>query len=171
MNENKNNERGDIMNENENFVVKTTIGAEQRIIKEIEARISSHGTMSDLKNEIISISHAPHMNGYIIIQATARHHVERLIGREGIKRNTTPLKGAKKIIGILSEDEVNESLKIRSPLEGLELGGIVTITKGPFKGETATLRGINEIKEECDIELHGPLAISVKMMCNEIKMC
>ena len=155
----------------ENFVLKTTIGAEQRVITEIKARISLHGTMSDLKNEILFLHHTPHMNGYIIIQATAKHHVERLIGREGVKRNATPLKGAMKIIGVLSEEEVNDCLKIRSPFEGLELGGVVTLTTGAFKGEEATLRGINETKEECVVELHGPLAISLKVMCNQIKMC
>ena len=62
------------------FIVKTAINSEQRVADEMYARLHGSGSMVALQGEIMSILHPPAMRGYVFVESSALHHVEKLIG-------------------------------------------------------------------------------------------
>ena len=147
------------------YVVKTGIGAEQRVAKEMMARLSGSGSLAMIQNEIFAVLHPPAMRGYVMVESSARHHVERLIGRTGGRdRKTrgvmlsTPIKNAKAVLG--GSDSAEAPLKDILPYlepkavtSGIEVGCIVEIISGAFKGEKARVVSVAESKEEVSMEL------------------
>ena len=77
-------------------LLKTTIGQEQKIAQEIRARLSGTGSLQDIQNEIFSVLHPHTMRGYVFVEASAKHHVEKVIGRAG--GVTTPMRGCSKVL-------------------------------------------------------------------------
>ena len=65
------------------YIVKTAINSEQRVADEMYARLHGSGSMVALQSEIMSILHPPAMRGYVFVESSALHHVEKLIGRSG----------------------------------------------------------------------------------------
>jgi hypothetical protein len=48
----------------------------------------------DIQGEIYGVLSPNYMKGYIFVEASAFHHVEKLIGRAGV--STTPIKNCRK---------------------------------------------------------------------------
>ncbi|MDA1168504.1 MAG: hypothetical protein O2866_06455 [archaeon] len=65
------------------YIVKTAINSEIRVVDEMGARLTGSGSLTDLDEEIMSILHPTGMRGYVFVEASALHHVEKLIGRSG----------------------------------------------------------------------------------------
>ena len=65
------------------YIIKTAINSEQRVADEMYSRLHGSGSMVSLQNEIMSILHPPAMRGYVFVESSAQHHVEKLIGRSG----------------------------------------------------------------------------------------
>lgn len=149
------------MSESKHYIVKTVIGAEKRIIEDMKARLTDFGSLKLIRDEIGELCHEAHMRGYIVVEATEKTHVEKLIGKDYKLMNTTLIKGVKGVLGILEDiSYLNEKSKI----EGLDIGNIVEITKGAFKGERAIIIMISETKEEVKLELYDteiPLTITL----------
>ncbi|MCS5530197.1 MAG: hypothetical protein NZ732_05640, partial [Candidatus Poseidoniales archaeon] len=78
------------------YILKTSIGQEQNVAKEIQARLSGTGTLKDIQDEIFGVLSPHFMRGYIFVEASALHHVEKLIGRVGV--STTPMKNCRKVL-------------------------------------------------------------------------
>ena len=83
------------------YIVKTAIGSEQRVANEMYARLHGSGSLTALQGDIMSILHPTGMRGYLFVESSALHHVEKLIGRSGGRDpaarrglNQTPLKNA-----------------------------------------------------------------------------
>ena len=134
------------------FILKTTMGQEHKVASEIQARLSGTGSLQDIKGEIFGVLCPTILNGYIFIEASAIHHVEKLIGRAGGR--TTPLKNCRKVLpGTSPLGDVTPYLEPKSATAGIEEGDIVEIRVAAFKGERARVTNVAESKEEVTVEL------------------
>ena len=134
------------------YILKTTMNQEHNVANEIQARLSGTGSLQDIKGEIFSVLCPTILNGYIFIEASAFHHVEKLIGRAGGR--TTPLKNCRKVLpGTSPLGDVTPYLEPKSATAGIEEGDIVEIRVAAFKGERARVTNVAENKEEVTVEL------------------
>jgi len=150
------------------FVVKTTIGREQKIAQEIRARLSGTGSLESVQGEIFAVIHPHTMRGYIFVEASAKHHVEKLIGRGG--GVTTPLRGCTKVLpGEAPLQVVSNYLEPKAATEGIDVGCIVEIRVGHFKGNRARVTEVSEGKEEVTVELfEAPVPIPITMRADHV---
>ena len=106
------------------YMLKTTIGQEQKIAQEIRARLSGTGSLQDIQNEIFSVLH-PHT-----------------------------MRGCSKVLdGEASLVVVTNYLEPKSATAGIEVGCIVEIRSGQFRGNRARVTVVSEGKEEVTVEL------------------
>ncbi len=152
------------------YMLKTTIGQEQKIATEIRARLSGTGSLADIQGEIFSVVHPQHMRGYIFVEASAKHHVEKLIGRAG--GVTTPLRGCSKVLpGEAPLQVVGNYLEPKSATAGIEVGSIVEIRVGHFKGNRARVTAVADGKEEVTVELfEAAVPIPITMRADNVRV-
>mgnify|MGYP004002396101 FL=1 len=146
------------------YMLKTTIGQEQKIANEVRARLSGTGSLRDVQGEVFSVIHPRLMRGYIFVEASAKHHVEKLIGVAG--NDTTRMRGAAKVLpGEAPLAVVSNYLEPKSATAGIQVGSIVEIRVGHFKGNRARVTGVEEGKEEVTVELFDaaiPIPITMR---------
>ena len=161
------------------FIVKTAIGAEQRVADEMYARLHGSGSLTSLQNDIMSILHPPTMRGYVFVESSALHHVEKLIGRSGGRDpkarrglNQTPLKNAKTVLpGEAPLQDILPYLEPKAVTSGIEVGCIVEIDTGAFKGEKARVISVAEMKEEVSMELYEqPIPMTLNMRGDHVRV-
>jgi transcription elongation factor Spt5 len=152
------------------YTLKTTIGREQKIAQEIRARLSGTGSLESVQGEIFSVIHPHTMRGYIFVEASAKHHVEKLIGRAG--GVTTPLRGCAKVLpGEVPLQVVSNYLEPKAATEGIDVGCIVEIRVGHFKGNRARVTEVAEGKEEVTVELfEAPVPIPITMRADNVRV-
>ena len=144
------------------YIIKTAINSEQRVADEMYSRLHGSGSMVSLQNEIMSILHPPAMRGYVFVESSAQHHVEKLIGRSGGRDpsarrgiNQSPLKNAKTVLpGEAPLQDILPYLEPKAVTSGIEVGCIVEVITGAFKGEKARITSVSESKEEVSMELY-----------------
>ena len=135
------------------FIVKSTINQEIKVADEMRARLSGTGSLKDSMEHIFSILHPTQMRGYVFVEASARHHVENLIGRSG--GTTTPMKNAKAVLPAEAPlRDVMPYLEPKSATRDIEIGTIIEISTGAFKNEKARVTSISETKEEVTMVLY-----------------
>ena len=146
------------------YILKTSIGQEQNVAREIQARLSGTGTLKDIQDEIFGVLSPHFMRGYIFVEASALHHVEKLIGRVGV--STTPMKNCRKVLdGESPLGDVLPYLEPKAATAGIEEGSIVEIHGGAFRGQAARVTRVTESKEEVTGELFEaavPVALTVR---------
>ena len=146
------------------YVLKTTMNSEHKVASEIQARLSGTGSLQDIKSEIFGVHCPKMMQGYIVVEASALHHVEKLIGRAGGR--TTPLKGCSKVLpGAIPFGNIAPYLEPKAATAGIEEGDIVEIRASSFKGERARVTNVAENKEEVTVELFDaqiPIPITIR---------
>ena len=146
------------------YILKTSIGQEQNVAKEIRARLSGTGSLKDIQDEIFGVLSPHFMRGYIFVEASALHHVEKLIGRVGV--STTPMKNCRKVLdGESPLGDVLPYLEPKAATAGIEEGSIVEIHGGAFRGQAARVTRVTESKEEVTVELFEaavPVALTVR---------
>lgn len=161
------------------FIVKTGIGAEKRVADEMQARLLGSGSLSALQNEIFGVLHPPTMRGYVMVESSALHHVEKLIGRSGGRDpkarrglNQTPLKNAKTVLpGEAPLKDILPFLEPKAVTSGIEVGCVVEIVTGAFKGEKARVTSVAESKEEVSMELYEqPIPMTLKMRGDHVRV-
>tara|TARA_R110000851_G_scaffold97253_1_gene210841 strand:- start:155 stop:688 length:534 start_codon:yes stop_codon:yes gene_type:complete len=159
------------MNETKHYVVKTKIGAEPKIIEDIQARLMGFGSLKGIQNTIHNIYHEDHMRGYIVIEADNLFVVEQLIGKNANMMNTTHIKGIKTIIGELNYEDAQQYIQSKSPFEGIDIGSMVEITKGAFKGERAVVLSISEKMEEIKVQLiDGAIPMDINLSPTHVRI-
>ena len=52
------------------YILKTSIGQEQNVAKEIQARLSGSGSLMDIQDEIYGVWSPNYMKGYIFMKAS-----------------------------------------------------------------------------------------------------
>ena len=146
------------------YILKTSIGQEQNVAREIQARLSGSGSLKEIQHEVFGVLSPHFMRGYIFVEASALHHVEKLIGRVGV--STTPMKNCRKVLGGESPlGDVLPYLEPKAATAGIEEGSIVEIHGGAFRGQSARVTRVTESKEEVTVELFEaavPVALTVR---------
>ena len=161
------------------FIVKTAIGSEKRVADEMQARLLGSGSLSMIQENIFAILHPTGMRGYVMVESNALHHVEKLIGRSGGRDpkarrglNQTPLKNAKTVLpGEAPLKDILPYLEPKAVTSGIEVGCIVEIVTGAFKGEKARVTSVAETKEEVSMELYEqPIPMTLKMRGDHVRV-
>ena len=161
------------------FIVKTAIGSEKRVADEMQARLMGSGSLSSIQEDIFAILHPNVMRGYVMVESSALHHVEKLIGRSGGRDpkarrglNQTPLKNAKTVLpGEAPLGDILPYLEPKAVTSGIEVGCIVEIVTGAFKGEKARVTSVAETKEEVSMELYEqPIPMTLKMRGDHVRV-
>jgi len=161
------------------FIVKTAIGSEKRVADEMQARLMGSGSLSKIQDDIYGILHPTGMRGYVMVESSALHHVEKLIGRSGGRDpkarrglNQTPLKDAKTVLpGEAPLKDILPYLEPKAVTSGIEVGCIVEIVTGAFKGEKARVTSVAETKEEVSMELYEqPIPMTLKMRGDHVRV-
>ncbi len=146
------------------YILKTSIGQEQNVAAEIRARLSGTGSLKDIQDKIFGVLSPHYMKGFIFVEASAMHHVQKLIGRVGV--GVTPLKNCSKVLdGEAPLEDVLPYLEPKAATTGIEEGCIVEISGGAFRGQTARVTVVAESKEEVTVELFEaavPVALTVR---------
>ncbi len=146
------------------YILKTSMGQEQNVSKEIRARLSGTGSLKDIQDKIFGVLSPSYLKGFVFVEATALHHVEKLIGRVGV--SATPMKNCRKVLdGESPLRDILPYLEPKAATAGIEEGNIVEIRGGAFKGATARVIGVSETKEEVTVELFEaavPVALNIR---------
>ena len=146
------------------YILKTSIGQEQNVAGEIRARLSGTGSLKDIQDKIFGVLSPHYMKGFIFVEATAMHHVQKLIGRVGV--GVTPLKNCSKVLdGEAPLEDVLPYLEPKAATSGIEEGCIVEISGGAFRGQAARVTRVAESKEDVTVELFEaavPVALTVR---------
>lgn len=121
------------------YAIRTTAGQESNVALLIETRANS----SDIG--VLSIIVPKDISGFIFIEVVDATKIEKAIS--GIKH----VKGW--VPGIVNIEEIRGFLIPKSPLEGLNIGDIVEIVSGPFRGMTGKVTKINPEKGEVTLEV------------------
>jgi transcriptional antiterminator NusG len=120
------------------YVVKVTRGQERNIALMLSDRARVE------KLPVAAILAPSELKGYLIVEADAPHTVEELIrGMKHVRQ---------RVQGTLSISDVERYLESRRAA-GVELGAVVEVVAGPFKGMQAKVMRVDEAKGEVTVEL------------------
>ena len=136
------------------YAVKTTVNQEQAVANLLEnalkeKRKSEHGIKAILVPE--------ELKGYVLIEASFSEVIEQII------QNVPHARGL--IKGDLRLEEVEHFLTPKPSVTGILEGSIIEIVSGPFKGEKARVKKVDETHEELTIELFEamvPIPVTVR---------
>ena len=133
------------------FAIRTTIGQEKNTADMIVARANN------FQLPIKTVLAPPGIKGYVFVEVIGKSNVER--ARVGIKH----AKGM--VTGEVPIDQISQFLVPKSAVTGIEVGDIVELISGPFRGERARITRLDEGKEELTVELFEatvPIPITVR---------
>lgn len=129
------------------LTLKTQIDQEITVATDLYNMIKDDGTPKkpDVVQDVYAILCPDNLRGYIFVEGM---NVDRLREKaRNIKKARNFLEDPVKI------SEIEVYLTPLSTVEGFEEGSLIEITKGPFKGEKARVKHIDESKEEITVEL------------------
>jgi len=121
------------------FTVRTTAGQERNVANLVAAKVETN----NLPVKAVLVPET--LKGYIFIEAEGPHIVDEAIG--GIKHVRS------RVPGIVSFSEVERYIVAKPMIEELDVGDIVEVVSGPFKGMKAKITRVDETKEEVVLEL------------------
>ncbi len=136
--------------------VRTTTGRENAVIDSVMSRVKKNPT------NIKSIFHPEELRGYVFIEGEAEDieacikgipHVRGLINKD------VP-------IGDLEKFLVTEKMEIH-----VDIGDIVEVVGGPFKGEKGKVTRLDKTKNEVTVEfLEAPIPMPVTLSINSVRI-
>lgn len=133
------------------FVVKTTANQERGVADIIEQAVRREGY--DIRAIL-----APHeLKGYILVESPAPEIVDQAI--HGIHHARAVVRGSSSL------SEVEHFLTPRPTVTGILEGSIVELIAGPFKGEKARVKRVDEAHDEVTVELFDamvPIPVTVR---------
>ena len=121
------------------YAVKVTVGQE----KNVALMLADKAKVEDLP--IAALLAPAELRGYIIIETSAPHAVDQLIRGMRHTRERVP--------GHVDPAEVSHYLETKPVVEGLEIGVLVEVIAGPFKGMQAKVVRVDISKEEVTVEI------------------
>lgn len=133
------------------FAVKTTANQE-RSVANLIAMVARKENL-----DIRSILVPEELKGYVLVESPMMEIVEQAI--QNIPHAKAVVRGASSIA------EVQHFLAPKPTVTGISEGDIVELTAGPFKGEKARVKRIDEAKEEITVELSEamvPIPVTVR---------
>ncbi len=132
--------------------VKTTIGQEIKVARDIGLKSKIHGW-----KEIYAVLAPYNLKGYVFVETSRPDKVLSLI------RGIRDAKGV--VRGEMQVEEIKHYLTPTPTIHRISVGDIVELVEGPFKGEHAKVIQIDETKDEITVELFAamvPIPITVK---------
>ncbi|HID26664.1 MAG TPA: transcription elongation factor Spt5 [Methanosarcinales archaeon] len=133
------------------YVIKTTVNKERAVADLLTQVIEKE------KYDIRSILVPDELRGYVLVESPSYEIVEESI-------QTVP--HARSVIrGQTSLKEVEHFLTPKPTITGISEGSIVELVSGPFKGEKARVKRVDETHEEITVELFEsvvPIPITVR---------
>lgn len=133
------------------FAIKTTANQERVVANLMEMAVRKY------KLSIYSILAPKELRGYIIVEAGSMDDMLKAI------RGLPHIKGVVK--GETSFTEVEHFLAPKKAAEQIKEGFTVEVSSGPFKGELAVVKRVDEAKNEITVELIEavvPIPVTVK---------
>ncbi len=121
------------------FAVRTTAGQEKNVANLVAAKVETN----NLPIKAVLVPET--LKGYIFIEAEGPHVVDEAIG--GIKHVRS------RVPGIVRFPEVERYIVAKPMIEELDIGDIVEVVSGPFKGMRAKITRVDQTKEEVVLEL------------------
>ncbi len=136
------------------FIIRVTLGRETQVIERLESQ------MGRVKG-IFAIIKPYSLRGYVIVESDSYESVSQLIYN------------IKHIRGIIKKElEVTEALKTiekKKQVIEINVGDIVKVLSGPFKGENATVKSVNKEKGEITVMfLESAVPINVNIKISEV---
>ncbi len=136
------------------FVVKTQIGQE----RDVAEAIGNRAMRSDVA--VFAVLSPAKLRGYVFVEAMNRDRLKDVV------------RGIRKARGLvertdtgLTFDDIAPYLTPKPLVSGIKEGDIVELIAGPFKGEKARVKQIDESKEEITVELIEamvPIPVTIK---------
>jgi transcriptional antiterminator NusG len=133
------------------FAIRTTTGRETQVIDKMLARVEDKGL------PVFSILKPREVKGYFFAESENQEELTKTI--YGIQH-------AKGVVGGVKLEEIQHFLTPNTESIKIQVGDIVEIVSGPFRGEKATVKRITKVKEEVVVELLEaavPIPITVKL--------
>jgi len=121
------------------FAVKTTANQERSVANLIEMRVRKE------RLDVRSILVAGELKGYVLVEAPMVEIVEQAI--QGVPHARSVVRGASTV------DEVEHFLTPKPVVTGINEGDIVELVSGPFKGDKARVKRVDEAHEEITVEI------------------
>jgi transcriptional antiterminator NusG len=129
------------------LTLKTQIDQEVTVATDLYNMIKDDGTerRPGVVQDVYAILCPDNLRGYIFVEGM---NVDRL------REKSRSIKKARNFLeSPVDISEIENYLTPLSTVEGFEEGSLIEITKGPFKGEKARVKHIDESKEEITVEL------------------
>ncbi|EQD36409.1 transcription antitermination protein NusG, partial [mine drainage metagenome] len=148
--------------------VKTTVGNEIPVSRDLAKKSEKDkeersATYSNATNEILAIMAPKDVKGYVFVETM---HPDRIpyLGKD--------IRGYKgEVKGEIAIEEIEHYLEPKPAVTGLELGALIELIDGPFKGERAKIMSIDRAKEEVTVQLIESLVpIPVTVNAEAIRM-
>ncbi len=136
------------------YAVKTTVNQEQAVATLVEGAIKDKPTR---EHGVKAILVPDELRGYVLVEAEYPEVVEHLV--QSIPHARGLVKGA------MGMEEIEHFLTPKPSVTGIEEGNIIEIISGPFKGERARVKKVDEAHEEITIELFEamvPIPVTVR---------
>jgi transcriptional antiterminator NusG len=136
------------------YAVKTTVNQEQAVATLVEGAIKDKPTR---EHGVKAILVPDELRGYVLVEAEYPEVVEHLI--QSIPHARGLVKGS------MGMEEIEHFLTPKPSVTGIEEGNIIEIISGPFKGERARVKKVDEAHEEITIELFEamvPIPVTVR---------
>ena len=133
------------------YVVKTTANQERSVANLIEKMAKKEHL------DIRAVLAPDELKGYILVEAAQPEIVEHVI--QTMPHARTMVKGQS------SFSEIEHFLTPKLTVTGITEGSIVELVSGPFKGEKARVKRIDETHEEITVELFEamvPIPVTVR---------
>ncbi len=131
------------------LAVKTSIGHEKSVADSIASRAKD--------TDVFSILSPATLRGYLLLEAMNSDRLQDIV--KGLRR-------ARGVVeGMTTMDEISHFLTPKPLVSSISEGDIVELIAGPFKGEKARVRQIDESKEEITVELFEtvvPIPVTVR---------
>ena len=133
------------------YAVKTTANQERSVANLIEMRARKE------RLDVRSILVAGELKGYVLVEAPMFEIVEQAI--QGVPHARSVVRGTSTV------DEVEHFLTPKPAVTGINEGDIVEMVSGPFKGDKARVRRVDEAHEEITVEILEavvPISVTVR---------
>jgi transcriptional antiterminator NusG len=133
------------------FVVKTTVNKEKKVATTLENVIRKDNL------DIRAILSPDELKGYVLVEAVNSGEVEDAI--QSVPHARSIIKGNSNMA------EIVHFLTSKPTITGITVGAIIELISGPFKGEKARVKRIDEKHEEITVELFDavvPIPITIR---------
>lgn len=138
------------------YTIRTTSGREDIVIDMLTTRVKAENL------DVKAILHPAELKGYIFIEgnlASIHKALHGLMHARGLMEKPVKM------------EEVQHFLESKKTAIKLDLGDIVEIVGGPFKGERGKIQRIDKSKDECTIELlEASIPIPVTITIEFVKL-